>query len=69
MTEFKKAEFSVGGILVDADVDVAGTIGGVPANHKNVIPNAIVPNMYAVVPVTERFRIRWRIKRKLWFEI
>ncbi len=57
MTEFKKAEFSVGGILVDADVDVAGTIGGVPANHKNVIPNAIVPNMYAVVPVTERFAL------------
>ena len=57
MTEFKKAEFSVGGILVDADVDVAGSIGGVPANHKNVIPNAIVPNMYAVVPVTERFAL------------
>lgn len=57
MTEFKKTEFSVGGILVDADVDVAGSIGGVPANHKNVIPNAIVPNMYAVVPVTERFAL------------
>ena len=57
MTEFKKAELSAGGILVDADVDVTGTIGGVPANHKNVIPNAIIPNMYVVVPVNDRFAL------------
>ena len=41
MTEFKKAELSAGGVFVDADVDVTGSIGGVPANHKNVIPTAI----------------------------
>ena len=60
MTEFKGAEFSVGGILVDANVDVEGTMGTttkVNASHKNVIPTAVVPNMYFVAPITDRFAL------------
>ena len=60
MTEFKSAEFSVGGILVDANVDVEGTMGTttkVNASHKNVIPTAVVPNMYFVAPITDRFAL------------
>lgn len=57
MTKFKQVEISAGGILVDADVDVSGKIGAADASHKNVIPTAVVPNLYIVSPVTDRFAL------------
>ncbi|WP_150539481.1 porin [Actinobacillus vicugnae] len=58
MTKFKSTEISAGGILVDADVHVSGKIGGnFDASHGNIIPNAIVPNLYIVAPVNDRFAL------------
>lgn len=57
MTKFKQIEVSAGGVLVDADVDVSGKIGAADASHKNVIPTAVVPNLYIVSPVTDRFAL------------
>lgn len=59
MTKFKNTEISAGGIIVNADVDVTGTIGSTKnnASHKNVIPTALVPNLYIVSPITDRFSV------------
>ncbi|MDE8034844.1 outer membrane protein transport protein [Actinobacillus equuli subsp. equuli] len=58
MTKFKSTEFSAGGILVDADVNVSGKIGRVfDASHGNIIPNAVIPNLYVVTPVNDRFSL------------
>ena len=57
MTKFKQVEISAGGILVDSDIDIQGSFvgSGTDASHKNIVPNAIVPNAYIVAPVNERF--------------
>ncbi|KDD80150.1 porin [Glaesserella parasuis] len=63
MTKFKQVEISAGGIYVDANVDVEGSFNGraIPssatgnANAKDIIPSAIVPNLYVVAPISERF--------------
>ncbi|MDO9844940.1 porin [Glaesserella parasuis] len=68
MTKFKQVEISAGGVYVDADVDVEGsfrTVNGraIPssatgnANAKDIIPSAIVPNLYVVAPISERFAV------------
>lgn len=67
MTKFKQVEISVGGIYVDANVDVEGSFNGraIPssatgnanANAKDIIPSAIVPNLYVVAPISERFAV------------
>lgn len=57
MTLFKQTEISAGGIVVNADVDVDGTLGPYNASQKNIIPTAVVPNLYVVSPITERFAI------------
>ncbi|MCT8829049.1 outer membrane protein transport protein [Glaesserella parasuis] len=71
MTKFKQVEISVGGVYVDADVDVEGSFGTKTtvngnviasspvsdANAKDIIPSAIVPNLYVVAPVSERFAV------------
>ncbi|MDO9786442.1 outer membrane protein transport protein [Glaesserella parasuis] len=73
MTKFKQVEISVGGVYVDADVDVEGSFKGsfnrtvngraIPssatgnANAKDIIPSAIVPNLYVVAPISERFAV------------
>lgn len=58
MTKFKQIEISVGGILVDADIDIDGKLkNGIDASHKNIVPNAIVPNAYIVAPINDRFAI------------
>ncbi|MDP0269511.1 outer membrane protein transport protein [Glaesserella parasuis] len=71
MTKFKQVEVSVGGVYVDADVDVEGSFGTKTtvngnviasspvsdANAKDIIPSAIVPNLYVVAPVSERFAV------------
>ena len=56
MTQFKQAEMSAGGVLVHADVDINGTLAGtVNASHNNIIPKAVVPNLYFVTPINDRF--------------
>ncbi|MCT8651314.1 outer membrane protein transport protein [Glaesserella parasuis] len=73
MTKFKQVEISAGGVYVDADVDVEGSFKGsfnrtvngrvIPssatgnANAKDIIPSAIVPNLYVVAPISERFAV------------
>lgn len=57
MTNFKSTEISAGGVFVNAKVDVEGKFGTVNAAHRNVIPNALVPNMYIVMPVNDRFSL------------
>ncbi|MDG6479340.1 porin [Glaesserella parasuis] len=71
MTKFKQVEISAGGVYVDADVDVEGSFGTKTtvngnviasspvsdANAKDIIPSAIVPNLYVVAPVSERFAV------------
>ncbi|MDG6827274.1 porin [Glaesserella parasuis] len=71
MTKFKQVEISVGGVYVDPDVDVEGSFGTKTtvngnviasspvsdANAKDIIPSAIVPNLYVVAPVSERFAV------------
>ena len=58
MTLFKQTEISAGGVVVNADVDVDGTLRGVvKASQKNIIPTALVPNLYIVSPINDRFAI------------
>lgn len=57
MTLFKQTEISAGGIVVNADVDVDGTLGPYKASQKNIIPTALVPNLYIVSPINDRFAI------------
>ncbi|MDE4014399.1 porin [Glaesserella parasuis] len=65
MTKFKQVEISAGGIYVDANVDVEGSFNrrAIPssatgnANAKDIIPSAIVPNLYVVAPISERFAV------------
>lgn len=72
MTTFKRAEISAGGVYVAPNVNITeGKINTVkkgrlvgdvePAQedalHKNIVPKAFIPNIYAVVPVNERFAI------------
>lgn len=57
MTLFKQTEFSAGGIVVNADVDVDGNLGPFKASQKNIIPTAVVPNLYIVSPINERFAV------------
>lgn len=71
MTKFKQVEISAGGVYVDANVDVEGSFGTkttvndnvvassakVDANTKDIIPSAIVPNLYVVSPISERFAV------------
>ncbi|MFW9290382.1 outer membrane protein transport protein [Glaesserella parasuis] len=73
MTKFKQVEISAGGVYVDADVDVEGSFKGsfnrtvngraIPssatgnANAKDIIPSVIVPNLYVVAPISERFAV------------
>lgn len=57
MTKFKQTEISVGGIFVDANVDITGSLAGQTDRNKNAVPSALVPNAYIVAPITEKFAI------------
>ncbi|MGX2948482.1 outer membrane protein transport protein [Frederiksenia canicola] len=57
MTKFNRIEVSGGGIVVNADVDVDGSFQGHRASQKNIIPTALVPNLYVVAPVNDRFSL------------
>lgn len=59
MTKFKQVELSAGGVYVDSNIDISGNFTGsnVDASHKNIVPNAIVPNAYIVAPINERVSV------------
>ncbi|HHW7506835.1 TPA: outer membrane protein transport protein [Mannheimia haemolytica] len=57
MTLFKQTEISAGGVVVNADVNVDGNLGPYKASQKNIIPTALVPNLYIVSPINDRFAI------------
>lgn len=57
MTKFKQTEISAGGIFVDANVDITGSLAGQTDRNKNAVPSALVPNAYIVAPITEKFAI------------
>lgn len=59
MTKFKQVELSAGGILVDGNINIDGKLNGTTfdASHRNIIPNAIVPNAYIVAPINDRFAL------------
>lgn len=67
MTKFKRPEISAGGVLVDTDITVRGSASGTnPLTGAtttydfyagNVIPTSVIPNLYFVKPVTDRFAL------------
>lgn len=58
MTKFKSTEISVGGVYVNGNVNISGTTArGNDATQNDIIPSALVPNLYVVVPVNERFAV------------
>ncbi len=59
MTKFKNVELSVGGVLVDSDINIEGNLNssGRDASAKNIVPNAVLPNAYIVAPINERFSL------------
>lgn len=59
MTKFKQVEISAGGVYVDGDVNIEGKLNstGTDASHRNIVPNAILPNAYIVAPINDRFSL------------
>ena len=64
MTRFDRNQFSAGGVLVDSHVHMYGdvttklngaTLAQEDAGHRKVIPRALVPNMYFVAPINDKF--------------
>lgn len=58
MTLLKQAQVSVGAIYVDPNVNLTkGSFnGGVgDLSHNNIVPNAVVPQIYAVYPINDKF--------------
>ncbi|MDP8098999.1 porin [Pasteurella atlantica] len=59
MTEFTRPEISVGGIYINAKVNIDGKLrtprGNMDASNGSIVPNAVIPNLYFVLPVNERF--------------
>ncbi|MFZ7223966.1 outer membrane protein transport protein [Avibacterium avium] len=61
MTLFKTNQFSAGGVYVDSKIRVDGTVttplGTVNADNNDVVPGALIPNMYFVSPINDKFAI------------
>lgn len=57
MTFFKRPEISVGGIYVNPNIDLTGTFGSVDAGHKNIATKELVPYIYTVYPINDRFSV------------
>ncbi|VEG69111.1 outer membrane protein [[Pasteurella] aerogenes] len=64
MSLFKSAQFSNGGILIDSNIDMDGTVTAYAAGvdiakgsttADNVIPKAVVPHLYYVQPIDDKF--------------
>lgn len=66
MSMFKTNQFSVGGVYVDSKIHMNGpvtvtafgrTIAQGSANHNSVVPGALIPNMYFVTPINDKFAV------------
>ncbi|MFD0966057.1 porin [Seminibacterium arietis] len=67
MTMFKNKQFSVGGIYVDSRIHLKGKVElgvgsdtnlmQVDGSNNNVVPGALVPNLYFVAPINDRFAL------------
>ncbi len=67
MSLFKTNQFSVGGIYVDSKIRMSGdvvakmsslgTIAKGNADNSDVVPGSLIPNLYFVAPVNDKFAI------------
>ena len=66
MSLFKNNQFSVGGVYVDSKIRMSGpvtvnalgrTVAVGSADHNSVVPGSLIPNMYFVAPINDKFAI------------
>ena len=66
MSLFKTNQFSVGGVYVDSKIHMSGpvtvnalgrTVAVGSADHNSVVPGSLIPNMYFVAPINDKFAI------------
>ncbi|WP_439258106.1 outer membrane protein transport protein [Lonepinella sp. BR2271] len=62
MSLFKRTELSLGAIYVDPNIDIEGTTlygtgADTNANAKDIAKGALVPNIYFVAPINDKFAI------------
>ncbi|MGQ0286376.1 outer membrane protein transport protein [Pasteurellaceae bacterium 22721_9_1] len=62
MSLFTRPEIAAGAIYVDPNIDIeATTLSGTPfatnANAKDIAKGAVVPNLYAVYPINDKFAV------------
>lgn len=66
MSLFKTNQFSVGGVYVDSKIRMSGpvtvnalgrTVAVGSADHDSVVPDSLIPNMYFVAPINDKFAI------------
>lgn len=58
MTKFKRAEISAGGVLVNGNVNITGgSFLGQDVKANDIVPTAIIPNLYIVAPINEHFSV------------
>ncbi|MGC6408881.1 outer membrane protein transport protein [Bisgaard Taxon 45] len=55
MSLLKQAEISVGAIYVDPKIHLSSPLPGF--SYKNIAPNALVPTVYGVYPINEKFAV------------
>lgn len=66
MSQFKTNQFSAGGIYVDSQIRMNGTVSAnlagqtvaqAPASKTSVVPGSLIPNMYFVSPLNDKFAV------------
>ena len=66
MSLFKTNQFSVGGVYVDSKIHMSGpvtvnalgrTVAVGSAEHNSVVPGSLIPNLYFVAPINDKFAI------------
>ncbi len=67
MTEFNRPEISIGGVYIKPQINIKGSLDierlGVTlskdrdASNKNIVPGALVPNIYTILPLNNRFSL------------
>ncbi|WP_075319554.1 porin [Histophilus somni] len=67
MSLFKTKQFSMGGVYVQSRINIngevkvnAGLFHGIETgkgDQKNIVPSAVIPNMYFVAPINDKFAV------------
>lgn len=58
MTKFQQTEISAGGVYVDGNINIVdGRFRGQNVTARDIIPSALIPNLYVVAPLNSRFAI------------